>query len=80
MKIKVLMSCTVTAQLICAFVFAYRYAKSMFSNEAAHICLHRILRPNERFKNSKPAQFRRKSDDKGHFYQFSIKTYHVGAH
>ena len=33
-KTKVLISCTVTAQLICAFVFAY--AKSKFSHDAAH--------------------------------------------
>ena len=34
-KTKVLISCTVTMQLICAFVFAY--AKSRFSHDAAHI-------------------------------------------
>ena len=34
-KTKVLINCTVTAQLICAFVFAY--AKSGFSQDAAHI-------------------------------------------
>ena len=33
-KTKALISCAVTAQLICAFVFAY--AKSCFSHEAAH--------------------------------------------
>ena len=32
-KTKVLMSCLVTAQLICTFVFAY--AKSMFSHDVA---------------------------------------------
>ena len=34
-KTKVLISCAVTMQLICAFVFAY--AKSMFSPDAAHL-------------------------------------------
>ena len=34
-KTNVLISCVVTAQLICAFVFAY--AKSRFSHEAAHM-------------------------------------------
>ena len=34
MKSKVLISCAVTAQLICVFVFAY--AKSRFSHDAAH--------------------------------------------
>ena len=33
-KTKVLISCAVSAQLICAFVFAY--AKSRFSYDAAH--------------------------------------------
>ena len=32
---KVLISCRVTAQLICAFVFAY--AKSMFSRDKVHV-------------------------------------------
>ena len=39
-KTKVLISCVVTAQLICIFVFAY--AKSCFSDDAAqlsHLCL-----------------------------------------
>ena len=27
-----------TTVLICTFVFAYRYAKSRFSHDAAHIC------------------------------------------
>ena len=36
-KTKVLISCTVTAQLICAFVFAY--TKSRFSYEATQINL-----------------------------------------
>ena len=35
MKTKALISCTVTVQLICAFVFAY--AKSRFSHDAIHI-------------------------------------------
>ena len=34
-KTKALISCTVTAQLICVFVFAY--AKSQFSHNEAHI-------------------------------------------
>ena len=34
-KTKALISCAVTAQLICAFVFAY--AKSWFSDVAAHL-------------------------------------------
>ena len=34
-KTKVLISCAVTAQLICGFVFAY--AKSRFSHDGAHI-------------------------------------------
>ena len=33
-KTKALISCAVTAQLICAFVFAY--AKSRFSHDATH--------------------------------------------
>ena len=37
MKTKVLISCAVTAQLICAFVCAYRYAKIRFSRDAALI-------------------------------------------
>ena len=35
---KVLISCAITGQLICAFVFTS--AKSRFSHEAAHMCLH----------------------------------------
>ena len=35
MKIKTLISCAVTAKLICVFVFAY--AKSSFSNDAANM-------------------------------------------
>ena len=35
-KTKALISCAVTAQLICAFVFAY--AKSRFSHDAAYLC------------------------------------------
>ena len=35
MKTKALISCAVTAQLICVFVFAY--AKSRFSHDTAHI-------------------------------------------
>ena len=35
-KTKALISCAVTAQLICAFVFAY--AKSRISHEAAYMC------------------------------------------
>ena len=34
-KTKVLISCAVTTQLICGFVFAY--AKSLFSHDAAHL-------------------------------------------
>ena len=34
-KTKALISCAITAQLICTFVFAY--AKSRFSHEAAHM-------------------------------------------
>ena len=34
-KTKALISCAVTAQLICVFVFAY--AKSRFSHDAAHL-------------------------------------------
>ena len=34
-KTKALISCAVTAQLICVFVFAY--AKSQFSHDEAHI-------------------------------------------
>ena len=34
-KTKPLISCEITAQLICAFVFAY--AKSRFSHDAAHL-------------------------------------------
>ena len=41
MKTKALISCTVTAQLICAFVFAY--GKSRFSYDAAHIRLASFL-------------------------------------
>ena len=37
MKTKALISCVVTVQLICAFVFAY--AKSRFSNDAAHLMI-----------------------------------------
>ena len=36
-KTKALISCAVTAQLICIFVFAY--AKSRFSHNEAHIAL-----------------------------------------
>ena len=36
-KTKALISCAVTAQLICGFVFAY--AKSRFSHDVAHIIL-----------------------------------------
>ena len=43
MKTKVLISCTVNVQLICAFVFAY--AKSRFSHEAAQIILTGNLDP-----------------------------------
>ena len=35
LKTKVLISCVVSAQLICSFVFAY--AKSRFSHEEAHM-------------------------------------------
>ena len=43
-----LISCAVTVQLICVFVFAY--AKSRFSHEAAHI-LHKSGTTSERQKN-----------------------------
>ena len=36
-KTKALISCAVTAQLICAFVFAY--AKIQFPNDMAHVVL-----------------------------------------
>ena len=36
-KTKVLISCAVTAQLICAFVFAY--ANGRFSRDMAHSCV-----------------------------------------
>ena len=36
-KTKALISCAVTAQLVCVFVFAY--AKSRFSHNEAQICL-----------------------------------------
>ena len=39
-KRKALISCAVTVQLICAFVFAY--AKSRFSHEAVH--MNRVVR------------------------------------
>ena len=35
-KLKALISCTFIVQLICTFVFAYRYAKSRFSHDMAH--------------------------------------------
>ena len=49
MKTKVLISCAVTAQLICVFVFAY--AKSRFSHDAAHImlCNFRQYHQNEAY-------------------------------
>ena len=39
-KIKALISCVVTAQLFCGFVFAY--AKSRFSHDVAHL-IYRFL-------------------------------------
>ena len=38
-KTKALISCSVTAQLICAFVFAYIYiyAKNRFSHDVAYL-------------------------------------------
>ena len=45
-KIKALISCAVTAQLICAFVFAY--AKSRFSHDATEFTIIIIVR-NTRF-------------------------------
>ena len=39
-KTKGLISCAVTTQLICGFVFAY--AKSLFSHDAAHIMSYGI--------------------------------------
>ena len=41
MKTKALISCAVTAQLICNFVFAY--AKIWFSHDAAQLLLDRRL-------------------------------------
>ena len=41
-KTKALISCTVTAQLICVFVFAY--AKSRFSHNEAHIIFSFLLK------------------------------------
>ena len=38
-KTKVLISCAVTLQLICAFAFAYMYVESRFSNVMAPITL-----------------------------------------
>ena len=46
-KTKALMSCVVTAQLICAFVFAY--AKNRFSHDAAHIIKVLNLRTTTNF-------------------------------
>ena len=43
-KTKVLISCAVTAQLICTFVFAY--AKSRFSHDTAHIVCSIIKYPH----------------------------------
>ena len=40
-KTKALISCAVTAQLICAFVVAY--AKSRFSHHRAHFVLFRSI-------------------------------------
>ena len=40
-KTKALISCAVTTQLICVFVFAY--AKIWFSRDAAQICLFQQL-------------------------------------
>ena len=40
-KTKALISCAVTAQLICAFVFAY--TKSRFSHDAAHLKVYSYL-------------------------------------
>ena len=42
-KAKSLISCAVTAQLICVFVFAYMYAKSRFSYDATEIIKSRIF-------------------------------------
>ena len=41
MKTKALISCAVTAQLICVFVFAY--ADCLFSGAAAQISFHRMV-------------------------------------
>ena len=38
-KTKALISCAVTAQLICVFVFPY--TKSLFSYDVSHLCLLR---------------------------------------
>ena len=38
-KRKGLISCTITAKLICAFAFKHMYAKSRFSQEAAHLVM-----------------------------------------
>ena len=44
-KTKALLSCMVTMQLICAFVFVY--AKIMFSHDASDIISHHLLKTEE---------------------------------
>ena len=47
-KTKALISCAVTAQLICVFVFAY--AKSRFSHDAAHLDVQLLVCPLRNFR------------------------------
>ena len=66
-KTKMLISCTVTAQLLCIFVFAYAYC--WFSHEAAHFILSQHAQEIKTYKNfnQKPltfAQCRRQGDCK----------------
>ena len=58
-----LISCAVTAQLICIFVVAY--AKSQFSHDAAHLC-NRVDRCDE------AASFKEDTECPGHFYFKSL--------
>ena len=47
-KTKAMISCAVTAQLICAFVFAY--ADCWFSPAAAHMCVVVLTKRNLEYK------------------------------
>ena len=42
-KPKAMISCGITGQLICAFIFVYTYTKSRFSHKMAHLEVVRIL-------------------------------------